>query len=105
MPPLLSVGGASITRRARGWCRNRIYGREGNCASNRNRRSGMRSVVPKACLSVGLLLAGMVGGFHLRAQAPAAAVQGPTAQAPPDTAALRANYDRWRTEFKTWNRW
>jgi hypothetical protein len=24
---------------------------------------------------------------------------------PPDTAALRAQYERWRTEFKTWGKW
>src|SRR5262245_4171685 len=46
-------------------------------------------------------LVGLIGGFELRAQAPAQ----PPATAPADTAALRAAYDRWRTEFKTWNRW
>ena len=25
--------------------------------------------------------------------------------APPDTAALRTQYEQWRTEFKTWGRW
>src|SRR5215207_4810884 len=35
----------------------------------------------------------------------ASAAQGPTAAAPPDTAALRAQYERWRTEFKTWGKW
>src|SRR3979411_3553652 len=32
--------------------------------------------------------------------------QGAPARAPrPDTAALRAQYDKWRTEFKTWGKW
>src|SRR5687767_15495967 len=35
----------------------------------------------------------------------AAAAQAPVPVAPPDTAALRAQYERWRTEFKTWGKW
>ena len=35
--------------------------------------------------------------------APAAQVPAPVA--PADTAALRAQYEQWRTEFKTWGRW
>jgi len=52
--------------------------------------------VKSAAVCLGFVAAGMIGGFHLRAQAPSA---------PADTAAMRANYDRWRTEYKTWNRW
>src|SRR6267154_272642 len=52
--------------------------------------------VKSAAVCLGFVAAGMGGGFQLRAQAPAA---------PADTAAMRANYDRWRTEYKTWNRW
>jgi kynurenine formamidase len=52
------------------------------------------------CAGLGLLVIGLMGGFHLRAQAP-----GAQANPAADTAALRAAYDQWRTEFKTWNRW
>ena len=65
----------------------------------------MWSDIKTVCLGVGLVVVGMAGGFHLRAQAPSGAAQAPAAPAPADTAALRANYERWRTEFKTWNRW
>jgi kynurenine formamidase len=58
-----------------------------------------------ACLWLGLLMLGMVGGFHLRAQGRAAAPQGASPAAPADTATMRTNYQRWETEFKTWNRW
>src|SRR5580765_3465696 len=67
--------------------------------------ASMWSDVKRACLSIGLVVAGMVGGFHLRAQAPPGAAQQPAPSAPADTAAMRANYERWRTEFRTWNRW
>ena len=61
--------------------------------------------VRSACFGLGLILVGLVGGFQLRAQGRAGAAQGPSPVAPPDTAVLRANYERWRTEFKTWGRW
>jgi hypothetical protein len=35
----------------------------------------------------------------------AAAAQAPAPVPPPDTATLRAQYERWRTEFKTWGKW
>lgn len=55
---------------------------------------------------VALVLVGVAGGFHLRAQAPAAsAAQTPAGPPPADTAELRAQYERWRTEFKTWGKW
>ena len=53
-----------------------------------------------AGLGIGLILIGVAGGLHLRAQGQAAA-----RPAPPDTAELRANYERWRSEFKTWGKW
>jgi kynurenine formamidase len=62
-------------------------------------------------LSVVLLLAGVLGGFHLRAQAPPAqpaqapAAQPPAGPPPADTAELRMKYEQWRTEFKTWGKW
>ena len=30
---------------------------------------------------------------------------GPRHRLPPTPPRMRANYERWRTEFKTWNRW
>ncbi len=35
----------------------------------------------------------------------APAPQGPAPVAPPDAAALKAQYEKWRTEFKTWGKW
>jgi hypothetical protein len=62
-------------------------------------------LVPVAACA-GLVVAGLVGGIALRTQAqPAPAAQAGTPVAPPDTAALRAQYEKWRTEFKTWGRW
>ena len=50
-------------------------------------------------------MAGLVGGLELRTQGAAApAAQAPAPIAPPDTAALRAQYEKWRTEFKTWGK-
>src|SRR6476646_3039260 len=57
-------------------------------------------------IGAGLVMASLVGGLELRtlgqtaAAAPAAAPA-----APADTAALRAQYEKWRTEFKTWGKW
>src|SRR5258706_15103374 len=54
----------------------------------------------------GLVLAGLVGGFQLAAQGQAAAApQAPAAVAPADTAAMRAQYEQWRRDFKTWGKW
>ena len=53
-----------------------------------------------------LISIGVVGGFQLRAQGQAGApAQASAPPAPADTAAMRANYERWRTEFKTWGKW
>src|ERR1700676_2722629 len=67
--------------------------------------ANMRRHVRSACVCLGLILMGMVAGFSLRAQGRAASPQGAASGAREDTAAMRASYDRWRTEFKTWNRW
>lgn len=57
-------------------------------------------------LGIALVLVAVGGGLHLSAQAPGAAVPQASAPAPPaDTAELRAQYERWRTEFKTWGKW
>ena len=71
----------------------------------------MRRHLKSFAIAAGLVLVGLVSGFHLRAQAPAApaaqapATQPPTGPPPPDTAELRAAYEKWRTEFKTWGKW
>jgi kynurenine formamidase len=50
----------------------------------------------------GLVMAGAIGGIEMGARGQPA----PAAPTPPaDTAALRAQYEQWRTEFKTWGRW
>ncbi|MBI4888513.1 MAG: cyclase family protein [Acidobacteria bacterium] len=58
-------------------------------------------------LGMALVLAGVAGGFQLRAQAPAggAPAQAPAPAPPADTAAMRAQYEQWRKEFKTWGKW
>jgi kynurenine formamidase len=67
-----------------------------------NMKRRLRSIA----ICIGLVLAGIVGGFQLRVQGQAgAAARGPASVAPGDTAAMRSNYERWRTEFKTWGRW
>jgi kynurenine formamidase len=59
-----------------------------------------------ACLCTGLIVVGMAGRLHLRAHGQAGAgARGPAPVAPADTATMRSNYERWRTEFKTWGRW
>src|SRR6266704_2876293 len=66
----------------------------------------MRGRLKFAGLCIGLLSFGLVCGFQLRGQGQAgAAPQAGAPPAPADTAALRANYERWRTEFKTWGKW
>src|SRR5439155_4701349 len=53
-----------------------------------------------------LVLAGLVGGFQLRAQGQAGtAPQAPAAVAPGDTAAMRTQYEQWRKDYKTWGKW
>src|SRR5438270_13860913 len=64
----------------------------------------MRNHLASVTMCAGLVVAGLVGGLELRTQGRAAQAA-PAAQAPvapPDAAALRAQYERWRTEFKTW---
>ena len=53
----------------------------------------------------GVVLAGLAG-LQLAAQGRgAAASQTPAPTAPADTAALRAQYEQWRKDFKTWGKW
>ena len=58
----------------------------------------MRNNLASIMVCAGLVTAGLVGGIE-RAQAQ------PAPTPPADTAALRAQYEKWRTEFKTWGRW
>src|SRR6266576_3280472 len=52
----------------------------------------------------GLVVAGLVLAVEMQAQGqPAPASPAPVA--PADTAALRAQYESWRTDFKTWGKW
>ena len=57
-------------------------------------------------LCIGFVLAGMAGGVHLEAGGQAGPAQ-PAADpvAPAGTAELRAQYEQWRQDFKTWGRW
>src|SRR5262245_1116556 len=66
----------------------------------------MRNSLASVTVCTGLVMAGLVGGIETRAHGqPAPAAQPPAPIAPPDTAMLRAQYEQWRTEFKTWGRW
>src|SRR5438132_3615545 len=65
---------------------------------------GRRSKLIALC--IGWVLVGLVSGFLLRAHTQTgAAAQASAPAAPADTAALRAQYEQWRTEFKTWGKW
>src|SRR6185503_17607354 len=46
------------------------------------------------------------GGFTLTARGQGApAAQAPAGPPPPDTAAMRQQYEQWRKDFKTWGKW
>src|SRR5436853_3385169 len=62
----------------------------------------MRNLLASVTTCAGLVMAGLVVGSELRVQGQAGA---PAPVAPPETAALRAQYEQWRTEFKTWGKW
>jgi hypothetical protein len=59
----------------------------------------MRNRLASVSVCTSLVVAGLIGAAQGQ---PAPAAQAP---APADTAALRAQYEKWRTEFKTWGRW
>src|SRR5437868_12336461 len=66
----------------------------------------MRKHLTSVAVCAAIATAGVIGAVALKsesraAQAAAAAQPAP----PPDTAALRAQYEKWRTEFKTWGKW
>jgi len=52
-----------------------------------------------------VMMAGLAGGWQVaQGQAPAPS-QTRAAVAPADSAALRAHYEQWRKDFKTWGKW
>ena len=61
-----------------------------------------------SAIFTGLLVAAVVGGVQLAVHGQAAPAQAPAAQpagpSPPDTAALRQQYEQWRKDFKTWGK-
>ena len=61
----------------------------------------MRNRPASIAMCAGLVVVGLVGGMEMRARGQTA----PAAVAPMDTAILRAQYDQWRTQFKTWGKW
>src|SRR5258708_33861908 len=64
----------------------------------------MRNRLASAAVCTGLAVVVMAAGIEMRARgqgAPAA----PAPVAPMDTAVLRAQYEQWRTQLKTWGKW
>jgi len=64
----------------------------------------MRNRPASIAVCTGLVVIGLVGGIEMRARGQTASAA-PTPVAPMDTAVLRAQYDQWRTQFKTWGKW
>src|SRR5260370_35843781 len=66
----------------------------------------MRNRLAAVAGCTGLVVVGLVGGIEMRARGQAApAAPAPAPIAPMDTAVLRAQYEQWRTQFKTWGKW
>jgi len=65
----------------------------------------MRDRLASFGFCTGLVVVGLVG--VIAPQTPSKAAPAPQAApvAPPDTAMWRAQYEKWRTEFKTWGKW
>src|SRR6202045_4065711 len=64
----------------------------------------MRNHLASVAACASLAVVGLVGGIEMRARGQSApAAQAPIA--PMDTAVLRAQYEQWRTQFKTWGKW
>jgi hypothetical protein len=66
--------------------------------------AGMRNPLAAVAVCTGLVAAGLAGGIEMQAWGQAAPAA-PAPIAPMDTAVLRAQYDVWRTQFKTWGKW
>src|SRR5881409_1485881 len=67
----------------------------------------MRNQLASVTGCAGLVVGGLFLGIEMQAQGQPAPPpsQAPAPVAPPDTAALRTQYEQWRTEFKTWGKW
>jgi len=63
----------------------------------------MQRYVKPMTLRIGVVLAATAGGLHAVAYGQSQPAAAP--EAPADTAELRAQYEQWRDEFKTWGRW
>src|SRR5262245_2988916 len=64
----------------------------------------MQARLASIVVCAGLVSAGLVSGIAMQARGQGAPTA-PAPIAPPDTAELRAKYEQWRTQFKTWGRW
>ena len=64
----------------------------------------MKNHLASVAVCAGIITAGLIGGVAIQAQGQGTPT-GPALVAPPDTAELRAKYEQWRTEFKTWGKW
>ena len=62
----------------------------------------MRIRLTSVAICTALSMAGLLAGLELRT--PSVAAPAATAAPPPDTAMLRAQYEKWRTDFKTWGK-
>src|SRR5262245_24517437 len=66
----------------------------------------MRNHLASVAMCAGVAVAALIGAMAPGTQGRAApAPQAAAPKAPADTAALRAQYEKWRTEFKTWGKW
>src|SRR6476659_2463554 len=65
----------------------------------------MRIRLASLAVCSGLAAAALSGLIAVQNQSKAAPAPQAAPAAPPDTAALRAQYEQWRTEFKTWGKW
>jgi kynurenine formamidase len=66
----------------------------------------MRIRLTSLAICSGLAVAAAVGLVAVQNQSKAApAPQAPALVPPPNTAALRVQYEQWRTQFKTWGKW
>src|SRR3569832_1776903 len=65
----------------------------------------MRNRVAPLAILGGLAAVSLTAGVLLHGESKAAQAPQTTPTTPADTAALRAQYEQWRTQFKTWGKW